>query len=394
MRWLALLALALGAGCDDEMREVDGAMPPIDAKLDDLGISSDGGVVLSGLFTIVGCAKLEVSGASPLCSGPAPLTLTFVPLVSGVSTFVWTFAGGDPPTSRAITPTSYFAHPGVYTVTLAAGGPAGTTTATGTVTVTAGGTGAPCLDSGDCDVGAGLACVCGQGAGCPGALGAGLCTRDCAGALCGSGEVCADLTRGVGLVAVEDGGIDDAAVSDPWRRALCLPACNTTSDCPMGLGCHEVPALGPGAPAGGLFSWRRACFADVLGEVGDSCDTPSGDPDPTRCFSGRCDPLGARGMCTADCVSSGCPSTAACASFNGAPASHLCLLRCTATGGCNDPLLDCEPPGQPGALGFSVAVGEPPDATYCAPRRCSQPSDCAPAGSCTVVGGGSFCTRS
>ena len=84
--------------------------------------------------------------------------------------------------------------PGVYAVTLAAGGAAGTTTATGTIVVSAGATGSGCLDDTDCDAGAGLYCVCKPGeSGCVGALGVGFCSRTCAGSICAAGELCVDL---------------------------------------------------------------------------------------------------------------------------------------------------------------------------------------------------------
>jgi PKD repeat protein len=382
-----VVTLAALAGCGDDTGEADGAVTPMDAKLDDLGVLPDGGGPLRGGFTILGCATLDVTAGSPHCTGPAPLTLTFVPLISGVNTFLWTFTGGDPPSSRAINPSAYFARPGNYAVTLAAGGSAGTTTASGTVTVTAGGPGAACADDGECDAAAGLTCLCGGDiGGCPGGLSVGVCTRDCAGSVCGSGQVCVDLTRAVGAPPTGDAGSTDAAASDPWRRALCLPACAGATSCRTGLLCREVPALEPGAPAGGAYSWRSACFADVLGDDGDTCIAPTGEPDPTRCLSGRCDPLGARDVCTSDCLIAGCPSMAACATFNATPSVHQCLRRCDGSRPCSDPLLGCEPPGRSGAFGFALA-GEPAGTTVCAPRRCSAASDCAPAGACVD----SFC---
>src|SRR5262245_26486005 len=145
LRMACLLAVAL-AGCPEDDGAVDGAVRPPDARADDLGIDTDGGGAARSVFTIVGCASLDLTTASPECLGPAPLRLTFVPLSTGVTTFVWTFAGGDPPSSRAITPSVLFSRPGTYAVTLAAGGPAGTTSATGTVIVTSGGVGSPCRD--------------------------------------------------------------------------------------------------------------------------------------------------------------------------------------------------------------------------------------------------------
>jgi hypothetical protein len=132
----------------------------------------------------------------------------------------------------------------------------------------------------------------------------------------------------------------------------------------------------------------------VLNDDGGSCVTPAGRLDPSRCLSGRCDPFGARGLCTSDCAATSCPSSDACATFNGTPSSHECLRRCDAANPCNDPLLECAKAGQPGSLGFSVPAGELPGTGYCAPRRCdADPQSCAPSGTCTPLGGASYCVR-
>jgi hypothetical protein len=393
---LRLALLLLVCGCGDESVEIDGSVLPLDASAGDLGPLPDGGVPLTGAFSVVGCGSLTVVDGEPLCYGPAPLRLTFVPLLSGATAFVWTFAGGDPPTSQAITPSVLFARPGSWDVMLAAGGPGGTIAAAGKIIVTAGGVGAPCGDDTDCDVGAGLTCLCGQGAsGCPGALGGGVCTRVCDGDTCNGGEVCADLSRGVSApMSFSDGGIADGGVPQPWRHALCLPSCTTSDDCRAGLICRDVPSLMPFGMAGGPFTWRRACFADALGDDGDACMAPGGQADPASCLSGRCDLYGARGLCTSECDDISCPAADACAAFVAAPAQHLCLRRCDAQDPCTDPLLACQAAGQPGSLGFTVAAGEPAGATYCAPRRCDLDATvCAPAGHCVPMNGASYCVR-
>jgi hypothetical protein len=155
-----------------------------------------------------------------------------------------------------------------------------------------------------------------------------------------------------------------------------------------------VPALAPFAASGGNYSWRRACFNDLLGDNGDACLLPTGNLSAAECLSGRCDPYGARGLCTSSCDDVACPSVDACAAFSAAPTAHLCLRRCDASHPCNDPLLACELAGQPGSLGFTVPGTEPAGATYCAPRRCDgTPSICAPSGSCVPMGGASYCVR-
>lgn len=391
------MLLLVGAGCGDGGGGFDSGAP-VDLGIPDIGTPGDGLPQLRGAFTMIGCSTLDTSTGQPRCSGRSPLSLTFVPLGSGVNTFVWTFAGGVPATSKAIEPVVRFATPGTYMVTLAAGGAGGTTTSTGTVVVSAGVTGSPCLGDSDCDASAGLSCICKPGeTGCVGALSIGFCSRGCDGTVCAAGEICADLSRGAAYSpSASDGGVDGGGPgSDVWRRALCLPGCAMTSACATGFSCRELPALPAGGMARGAYSWRRGCFANVGGDDGDSCLSPTGQPDPSRCLSGRCDAYGARGLCSSPCATtSDCPSRAACATYNGPPAAHACLRRCDATFLCNgDPLLDCEPAGQLGGLGFAISPAEAPSARYCAPLRCSMASQCAPSGTCTAMGGGSFCLR-
>ncbi|HXT51765.1 MAG TPA: hypothetical protein VN811_12025, partial [Thermoanaerobaculia bacterium] len=389
---LALLCVVI-CGCGDDTVEMDGAVVPLDASSGDLGPLPDGGVPLEGAFSMVGCSQLTVTNGEPRCEGAAPLRLTFVPLLSGATTFVWTLTGGDPPTSAAISPSVLYARPGSYDVMLAAGGPGGTIAAAGKIVVSAGGVGAPCSEDSDCDGVAGLTCLCGHGvSGCPGALGSGVCTRDCDGSTCNGGEVCADLSRGLSApMSLSDGGIADAGAPQPWREAICLPSCTTSDDCRAGLSCREVPSLMPFGMSGGPYTWRRACFAGALGDDGDACISPGGDADPSSCLSGRCDLYGARGLCTSECDDLSCPSADACAAFQAAPAQHLCLRRCDAAHPCGDPLLACEAAGAPGSLGFTVAASEPPGLTYCAPRRCdSDAGVCAPSGRCLPMNGASY----
>jgi hypothetical protein len=408
MRVASLCALAALLGCDSGPGTVD-MTAAFDGGASDMGLP-DGPRPVLGAFTITGCAKLEFAGDEPTCTGPAPLKVTFVPLSSGVDAWVWTFEGGDPPDSQVITPEVRYGTPGEFEVSLAAGGLGGTTTARGRMVVTAGGVGSPCTGPSDCDGTLDLVCVCGGGE-CPGGLSVGLCTRSCVGGSCKTGERCIDLTRGVpkaavdGGVAVDDGGVAsaDGGVASPdggvtvetWRRAACLPGCAAPVDCRAGLSCFELPGLASGSGPGGAYTWQRACFADVLSELGESCFDAKAQPDPARCASGRCDDYGARGLCSAGCATSAdCPTYAACGTFVGQPGDPVCLRRCDMAHPCNDPLLACELPNKPGALGFTVPAGDPAGTTYCAPKRCTAPADCAPSGVCTPMSGGSFCTRS
>lgn len=390
----ALILLIALAGCGDDGGHPDAAAPT-DLGIGDLGALGDGPGSLRGAFTAIGCAKLDTTATGELrCTGPAPLTVTFVPSGSGVNAFVWTFTMGMPSNSKATTPSVTWSAPGTYDVTLAAGGVAGQTTAMGSIIVTSGDTGAPCLDDSDCDAANGLSCICKSGeGGCVGALGVGFCSRSCGGSVCDADEVCVDSTRGGSFVPGIEG--DAGVEGDVWRRALCLPACQMASDCRAGFSCRQLPVLAANAVAGGVYTWQNGCFADVLGDDGDSCLSASGDPQPSACLSGRCDNFGARGLCSSDCAtSSDCPASAACATYNGPPATNGCVVRCDPTHLCaSDPLLDCEASDQVGGLGFTISPTETATQRYCAPLRCSMASQCEPSGACTAMGGGSFCIR-
>ena len=68
-------------------------------------------------FTVRDCPRLDF--ATPQCRGPAPLTLTFVPLTSGnVSTFAWDF--GDLTKSDESLPIHTYVLPGIYDVGITA----------------------------------------------------------------------------------------------------------------------------------------------------------------------------------------------------------------------------------------------------------------------------------
>src|SRR4051812_47751237 len=89
----AVVLLLLFAGCGDGGGDADAAAP-FDLGIPDVGAPLDGPAPLRGAFTVAGCSTLDTSAGQPRCSGRAPLKLTFVPLGSGVDTFVWTFTGG------------------------------------------------------------------------------------------------------------------------------------------------------------------------------------------------------------------------------------------------------------------------------------------------------------
>src|ERR1700760_2298209 len=110
MRRALLLALLI-VGCGDG-GEMPDAGTSSDMNVGDVGVAFDGPGPLRATFSVVGCDTLDTSTGEARWSGRAPLSLTFVPLGSGVSTFVWTFMGGTPATSRLQSPSVQFATPG------------------------------------------------------------------------------------------------------------------------------------------------------------------------------------------------------------------------------------------------------------------------------------------
>lgn len=384
-------------------------------------ILDGGGSAILGLFTISGCKELSFSLPStgldlePQCSGVAPLRVRLVLLAVGATTHRFQLMrdvqprdggtqdgdagilpdGGsdsllDEASSHAVAPEVLLSVPGTYRVSLGVAGPGGTAAAAGVIIVQPARLGAAC-DS-DIQCASGLRCLCGQGASdgsCPAGLSAGMCTQSCDAMACPADSVCLDLSRS----AVPQ-NVDGGAASDAWRRPICVPSCKGNADCRGDLSCRELPLLQAAAPAGGPYTWGRACFAGTPGGVGQSCIGGDEKPSPSACALGLCETLGLRDLCTAPCDVN-CPSSAACAVWNGpappAPAGARCLLRCDALQPCGDPLLDCLPAGASGALGFKLPT-EPAGTMVCAPRRCTSFADCL-GGQCVALGGASFCTR-
>lgn len=403
------------------------SLGPSDAAADKSSAAvGDGGASLVGLFTVSGCGELTFSDPTgePRCAGTAPLRVQLVLLEVGASMHRWTVTpldvinpgpsdggtsdggtsdgglgdGGardgsllDEAQSHARTPELTLNLPGTYAVTLAVAGPGGTATASGQIVVAAGGLGAACRRDAHCATG--LSCLCGsdqpgRDGSCPGGLAAGLCTRSCDGAACPTGSACIDLSRTQPLVP-PDGGSGDS-----FRQPLCVPSCSNTSKCRADLVCRDLPVLAAGGHAGDPLQWGRGCFVQTPAGVGGACLAPDGKTDPTACTSGLCEGLGLRGLCSAACTG-GCPSEAACATWNSllppSPGAPRCLARCDAMRPCGDPLLDCLPGGGTGALGFRLQ-SEPVGTMVCAPRRCSADPDC-PGGRCVLLGTARFCVR-
>jgi hypothetical protein len=386
---LVAVALTPALGCGDEYRYFDASVVH-DAGLDDEGVPDGGGVPVSALFTVAGCDQLSFdTEGRPRCVAARQRPLTFVPLGIGVSAVAWSFPGGAPLSSTLLTPEASWDQLGSYTVSLAAGGGGGTALGNGSIVITAGGAGSACAADRDCDGTQGLSCLCGAGVACPAELSAGLCARRCETGPCAPGEVCIDLARGG--VAASDGGMGDGGAADPFRVRLCLPGCTSSATCRTGLACLQLPEVAPGAPLAAPYTWTQACFAPVLADVGAACVAPDGTLDDSRCSTGHCEGLGARGLCTDACDGMApCPQGAVCATMPGL--GPRCLLRCTAGQDCGDPLLSCQGAGV-GGLGFALPSGEPGTTLLCAEKRCNVPADCAPSGQCKTVGGAQFCVR-
>lgn len=362
----ALLSTAALAGCGDA------GISPADGMALEASVLPDGGPPLDGVappfadFTAIGCAY---DAATDTCRGTAPLAVTFVPIVgSSVETYEWTFGDGGA-TSSQPAPTYVYERPDAYDVTLNVGGPAGGAAVTrpGFIVVDPVPTGSPCTLDAQCRWGT---CLCADaGAPCDVPLDTGLCTLACEEASCGEDEACADLALAGG--------------TEPWRGRLCLAACETDADCARpGFACRDLPA---GEAEGG---WVRACFPPLLlAAPGEPCAAPSGEPDATRCAGGACLPVGALGLCSADCSARPCPGGTSCA-LVGPDALALCFAACDGFSCDADPLLACEAPLMAGDWGFSTFEGD--ETTYCAARRCESAAECAPYGACDEASGG-FC---
>jgi hypothetical protein len=340
------------------LRLVDAALPAPDATTIPLAVD----------FTVSSCPQFE---AGPRCTGPAPLTLEFVPLgTASVTKYLWEFGDGISASDR--TPTHTYAFPGTYDVSLAGGGIAGSAPRVrmGFVVVTANGAGDPCDVDQQCD--SGLSCYCGstQQGTCSAAFTRGLCTAPCTDGSCPQATTCADLGRAL------------TAPPEPWQMPLCLPICMTDDDCAPGLRCRALPSPGP-------TGWTSACFTGAGAAPGSSCRNAGGQLRDDACVTGQCVDLGANGLCSLDCAKGPCPPGSVCATFT--DGRHVCLQRCGADVPCDrDPLLACEPPN-PGPLGFTADVS--PGVSYCAPKICTKQEDCGPAGLCRDDASGAHCVR-
>jgi hypothetical protein len=362
----ASLVLALSSGgCSG--KRTDGPDAAIDAPPVVDAPAGEQPKLLTVDFSVMGCPTLDP--AKPQCSGPAPLTVSFVPITSdGVTRLLWLFGDLSQSTERA--PTHTYNLPGTYDVTLIGTPGLADQTRAAFVVVTPNRLGDPCDVDSQCATG--LGCVCGSSAKCPGAFARGLCSRACATGDCPEDAVCADLTAG-------------GAMGEPWRGPLCLHRCARDAECPAGHSCRQLPGA-TGGPA-----WAGACFPALLGDVGDPCRAGNGELQNGLCAGGACQDLGALGLCSLDCATRPCPDGTRCAAFN--DGRQLCLRACGADAPCReDPLLACAAPGRAGPLGFKV-MDAPAGATFCAPRACDVDAQCAPAGVCAGDPTAGHCRR-
>ncbi|MEM9491203.1 MAG: hypothetical protein AAGC55_18790, partial [Myxococcota bacterium] len=392
----ALLLIGVGVACSsDSATQLPGdAGSVVDAaSLPDSGAARDSQTPLGWVeFSIIGCAAGESgegmgdAGSSPAgdaavgegdggmpdeppCTGEAPLQLRFAAIApAAVELYAWEFIVEDKPIlSDLPSPVVTFTEPGEVSVRLIVGGPGGTAEVVkpGIIRVVRSGLGADCAADSDCADG--RECVCPAGESCPAGLDSGLCSVEC-----GPSAPCL-----LGVCAALDAG---AAEPADWRRSLCLPACDSDSECPADLRCQEFR---DGAGAG----WVRGCFAPgVVAAMGQSCFDAAGQPDNSRCASGVCAAVGARGACSALCENADCPPSSTCATFiDPGPEldEPLCLLRCFSPELClDDPWLACELPDGTGRLDFTVDDKMPISDSYCAPRTCVDAGDCGVDGRC------------
>jgi hypothetical protein len=368
---LALLG-ALTAACSKETPSpVDAADAPVET---DAGQVDGRPTVLAVDFTVIGCPNFDAT--VPQCRGPAPLTLTFVPITSGVVTrFLWDF--GDLSKSFEALPTHTYTLPESYDVSLLGAPSLAMQTREAFVVVTPNPLGGVCDLERQCEPG--LTCLCGLASQCPSAFPRGLCTQLCEGGnTCPENALCADLGLGADPSSPE-------VVT--WRGRRCLRRCNDDEDCAAGQICRALPA------AGTPERWERACFYRFPADLGAACRGGTGEPQKDLCLSGLCADLGALGVCSSDCAARPCPTGTTCAALR--DGRKLCLRPCDTPEACrSDPLLACTPPGRPGPLGWDlVPAGSGAAATLCAPKPCDSDAPCAPAGICLGAPGASHCSR-
>jgi PKD repeat protein len=355
--WLPLcLALALALGCQQRAYVVPGH---------DGGVSDAGGDLLAPLtldIAVTGCPSFDVSQV--VCSGPAPLTVSFAPVGSpALTTFLWTFGDGSPSSSERA-PIHTYALPGKYDVGVTGqGSTVGSLSQTrhGLISVEPQPTGAACDVDSQC--GDGLRCLCQSGSGCGPAFARGICSTACTTGFCGAGAICAAFPLG----STPGGAGGDAAVATDAGATfpVCLADCSGGAACAPGFACQQIPG------GGGTSAWIYGCLPlGAAKDFGSSCRDSNGVLAAGACTTGYCADIGLLGLCSATCDGTHpCPPGAACAQVSGA--ATLCLPACSASNPCTgDPALGCTATTDADAAtggGLTITAGDPRLA-YCAPR--------------------------
>lgn len=361
MRWLGSVVLSIlfvGVACSDTPTDVPDAAIVEFGSLPD-SHSVDNGAVSLINFVVSDCHSQE----DGVCNGVAPMTLTFTAIASGeVSNAVWEFGDGSNPAKGALVMHTYDV-PGTYDVTLAVQSTAGTLSERKAdfIRVEPAPAGASCRFDESC---ASHDCICFGS--CQFPLDSGICLESCSQGGCAAGAVCVDLRA---LQSVEP---------EPWRAELCLPACKTNDDCTrLGFSCQPAP-VGSG--------WQYACLPPMPRPVGGSCRSTSGETDASLCLGGLCLDVGASGYCSLTCKPGSCPDGSRCATLSipGVSVTEpVCLLVCDGANCQADALLNCQKPPTAPPIGFSIfTLGQDGDAQYCAPRTCTDSSQCGLAHTC------------
>ena len=349
------LAIALPLGCHQR-----GYVVPVP----DGGISDARGGDLSAPLTldisVTGCPSFDA--VRVVCSGSAPLTVSFAPVGSpALTTFLWTFGDGTPSSSERA-PSHTYALPGNYDV-----GVTGQGDSVGSVSqirhalisVGALATGAACDVDNQCSDG--LRCLCKSGSGCGPAFSRGICSTACVTGFCGAGAVCAAFSLGAATNGGDSGLTPDAGRTSP----VCLANCSDGATCAPGFVCQQIPG------GGGAGPWVHGCLPlGAASDFGSSCRNANGVLDGSGCTTAFCANVGALGLCSAACDGSHpCPAGAACGRLSAT--SEVCLPACSPTTPCtSDPSLGCTLATDAGAGsdgGLVLTAGDP-GVAYCAPR--------------------------
>ncbi len=353
------LGLAASPGCHQRVYSV---------PVSDAGARDAGGDLFAPLtldISVTGCPSFDV--VQVVCSGSAPLTVSFAPVGSpALTTFLWTFGDGTPASSESA-PSHTYALPGKYDV-----GVTGQGDTVGSlsqirhnlISVEPLATGAACDVDSQCSDG--LRCLCKSGSGCGPAFSRGICSTACATGFCGVGAVCAAFGLGPSSNNGGAGNGDAGLRSDAGAPTSpsCLADCSGTA-CAPGFVCQQIPG------GGGATPWVHGCLPlGAASDFGSSCRNANGVLDGSGCTTGFCADVGALGLCSAACDGThACPPGAACARL--AATTSLCLPACSAALPCpSDPSLECTVPIAADAgidAGLTLTAGDP-SLAYCAPR--------------------------